>query len=156
MHNESSRYIIDSNPSYLLKTRKTLPSLPPNSNFLSKTMTKEIIKDKNLVAYCGLYCGACKRFLADKCPGCQKNEKATWCKLRTCCIEHNFSSCADCKTFSDPTECKKFNNFFSKIFAFLFKSDRKACIQRIKEVGTDKFSEEMTEIKSHTIKKSEK
>lgn len=114
---------------------------------------KEIIADKNLVAYCGLYCGACKRYLADKCPGCQRNNKAQWCQLRTCCRNHKFDSCAACQTFSDPRECKKFNNLFSKIFAVLFQSNRPACIQRIKEVGIEKFAEEMTEKKSHTIKK---
>lgn len=116
-------------------------------------MQKEIIADENLVAYCGLYCGACKRYLAWKCPWCTKNEKASWCTVRTCCMENKFSSCADCKDFSDPVECKKFNNFFSKLFWFLFGSDRKACISRIKEVGKCEFAKEMTELKSHTIKK---
>ena len=41
---------------------------------------KEIVADTNLIGYCGLYCGACKRYLKDKCPGCHKNEKAAWCK----------------------------------------------------------------------------
>ncbi len=30
---------------------------------------KEIVSDPKLVAYCGLYCGACKRYLQEKCPG---------------------------------------------------------------------------------------
>jgi len=114
---------------------------------------KELIKDESLVAYCGLYCGACKRYLMDKCPGCAKNEKATWCKVRNCCKENNYRTCANCQTHQDPMECKKFNNFFSKIFGLLFGSDRRACISRIKEVGTDLFASEMTEKKSHTIKK---
>ncbi|EKE11641.1 MAG: hypothetical protein ACD_15C00045G0024 [uncultured bacterium] len=114
---------------------------------------KEVIKDKNLVAYCGLYCGACKRYLNDKCPGCQKNEKAKWCQLRSCCIERSFSSCADCQTFSDPMECKKFNTFFSKIFGLLFKSDRRACIERIREIGVENYTQEMAEKKVHSIKK---
>jgi hypothetical protein len=37
---------------------------------------KQIIADKNLVAYCGLYCGACNKYLDGKCPGCQKNKKS--------------------------------------------------------------------------------
>lgn len=114
---------------------------------------KEIIADKNLVAYCGLYCGACRRYLQEKCPGCEKNEKAAWCKLRTCCRENGFGSCADCRTYTDPMKCKKFNNFFSKIFAILFKSDRRACIARIKEEGIEKFSSEMAEKKTHSIRK---
>jgi hypothetical protein len=116
-------------------------------------MKKEIIVDEKLVAYCGLYCGACKRYLRDKCPGCNKNEKASWCGVRKCCQEDKLGSCADCQKFSEPMECKNFNNFFSKLFGFLFGSDRKACIARIKEIGKGEFAREMKEIKSHTIKK---
>jgi hypothetical protein len=72
--------------------------------------------------------------LANKCPGCAKNEKATWCKVRSCCKENGYTSCADCKTYEDPERCKYFNNFISKIFKFLWKSDRKACIYKIKEL----------------------
>ena len=49
---------------------------------------KEIISDPKLVAFCGLYCGACKAYLKERCPGCHDNEKATWCKVRTCCLEN--------------------------------------------------------------------
>lgn len=114
---------------------------------------KEVIKDESLVAYCGLYCGACKRYLMGKCPGCAKNEKAAWCKVRSCCKENKYNSCGDCQTYQNPMECKKFNNFFSKLFGLIFGSDRQACIQRIKEVGTDVYASEMTEQKIHSIKR---
>ncbi|MDO8261260.1 MAG: DUF3795 domain-containing protein [Candidatus Magasanikbacteria bacterium] len=114
---------------------------------------KEIQKDKNLIEYCGLYCGACRSYLQEKCPGCRKNEKATWCKIRKCCQDNNYPTCADCKTFSEAKDCKKFNNFISKIFALIFRSDRAACVKRIKEVGADKYAEEMTEKKLQSIKK---
>lgn len=39
---------------------------------------KEIEADKNLIAACGLYCGACRKYLSAKCYGCHNNEKATW------------------------------------------------------------------------------
>ena len=116
-------------------------------------MKKEIVKDKNLVAYCGLYCGACGRYLSDKCPGCQKNDKAAWCQIRKCCQENKYFSCADCHFFSNVRDCKKFNNFISKIFAFIFRSDRSACVKRIKEVGCEKYAEEMTAKKMQSIKK---
>mgnify|MGYP001174253203 CR=1 FL=1 len=45
-----------------------------------------------LVAYCGLYCGQCTKYLKGKCPGCKENEKASWCKTRSCCIENDFAS----------------------------------------------------------------
>lgn len=114
---------------------------------------KEIVKNESLVAYCGLYCGACKRYLADKCLGCAKNEKATWCKVRSCCKENSYRTCANCESYQEPMNCKKFNNLFSKLFGLIFGSDRRACIERIKNAGTDSFAVEMTEKKSHTMKK---
>lgn len=116
-------------------------------------METEITTNENLVAYCGLYCGACKRYLAWKCNGCGKNEKATWCSVRSCCMQDWKWSCADCQIFSEINDCKMFNNFFSKLFWFIFSSDRKACIKRIKEIGKLEFAKEMAEKKTHTIKK---
>ena len=114
---------------------------------------KQPINDSKLVAFCGLYCGSCKKYLADKCPGCANNIKATWCKLRTCCMSKNIKSCAECSEYGDINECKKFNNVFSKLFGLIFSSDRKACVERIKEIGIEAYAEEMTEKGSHTIKK---
>lgn len=114
---------------------------------------KEIIADKNLVSFCGLYCGACKKFLIDKCPGCAKNEKALWCKVRTCNAENKYSSCAECREYPNPMECKKYNNFFSRIFGFVLRSDRQAGIVRIKEIGLEAFTREMATRKLHAIKR---
>ncbi|MDP4184418.1 MAG: DUF3795 domain-containing protein [Bacteroidota bacterium] len=119
---------------------------------IQKTETKEIPIDKSLIAYCGLYCGACRAYRKGKCPGCQKNTKATWCKVRLCCIENNYLSCADCAK-TELKACKKFNNPVSKIFALVFRSDRNACIARIKEVGYEVYAEEMAKNKMQTIKK---
>ena len=60
---------------------------------------KEIVSDPKLVAFCGLYCGACRAYLKDRCPGCHDHEKASWCKVRICCLEAGYSSCADCTEF---------------------------------------------------------
>lgn len=119
---------------------------------MKTTNHKEIVADKNLVAFCGLYCGACRTFLSGKCPGCRENLKATWCKLRLCCVENNFLSCADCNAI-EPKECKKCNNFISKAFGLVFNSDRLGCISRIKEVGYDGYAAEMTNNKRQTIRK---
>ena len=100
--------------------------------------------DPSLVAYCGLYCGACYKLKKGKCPGCAKNVKATWCKIRSCNIEHNYKSCADCVTNSHRS-CKHMNNMISKLFSLVFKSDRNACIDRIKEISIDKYALEMHE-----------
>lgn len=119
---------------------------------METTTQKEIVADKNLIAYCGLYCGACKSYLSGKCPGCHENTKASWCKIRQCNIENHLNSCADCKSI-DLLECKKYNNFFSKVIGFILKSDRPACISRIKDIGYEQFANEMAENKTQTIKK---
>jgi hypothetical protein len=104
---------------------------------------REIKEDVNLVAYCGLYCGACRQYLREKCPGCVESMKLGWCKLRACCKERNYRSCAKCADFMDVNECGKFNNIISKIFAFIFRSNRKACINQIREKGIKGHTEIM-------------
>ncbi len=110
-----------------------------------------IIADRSLIAACGLYCGACGQFLKGKCPGCAKNEKATWCGIRSCVHGSILKSCADCSTYQDVNECKKFNNFISKIFGFIFKSNRKACIDRIRVAGYDAYASEMAQLGKQSL-----
>ena len=119
---------------------------------MNTSTQKEIIADKNLVAFCGLYCGACRSYLKGKCPGCKDNVKASWCKIRSCCMERNFKSCADC-TSVILMDCAKYNNAISKLIGFVFNSNRQACITRIKEIGYEGFSLEMTEKKAQTLKR---
>jgi len=114
---------------------------------------KQVVNDAGLVAFCGLYCGGCRAYLSDRCPGCRENKKATWCKIRTCCMENKYESCADCKDYKDVNACRKFNNFISKIFAFVFRSNRKACIEQIREKGKGKHAEIMASIKAHSLKR---
>ena len=115
---------------------------------------KEIREDIELVAYCGLYCGACGSYLKEKCNGCNKNEKATWCKIRLCCKAKGIATCAECIEYANPKDCRKFNNIISKIFVLIFNSDRAACIAQIKKSGISEHVKIMTELKSQTIKKS--
>ncbi|MBN1960400.1 MAG: DUF3795 domain-containing protein [Deltaproteobacteria bacterium] len=112
---------------------------------------KPILADSNLVAYCGLYCGACKKYLDSHCPGCHENTKASWCLVRKCCQQHQYLSCADCQEFSDPAACGKFSNIFAKIFGFIFKSDRKACIAKIKELGLNQYASFMCKHHRHSL-----
>ena len=114
---------------------------------------KEIVADTKLIAYCGLYCGACGKYLRGKCPGCMENEKASWCKVRSCCIEHNYVTCADCQIKNDISECKEFNNFMAKLFGFIFRSDRAACIRLIAEKGLDNYATYMAENQIQSIRK---
>jgi hypothetical protein len=109
--------------------------------------------DESLVAYCGLYCGECGKLKKEKCPGCAGNEKATWCKVRSCCIEHGYSSCADCTEFTNLEDCKKLNNFMAKTFAVIFRSDRIAGLKKIKEDGRLGFAQEMVKMGKVSYKK---
>jgi hypothetical protein len=117
---------------------------------------KPIVANTALVAYCGLYCGACGSYLKDRCPGCHENKKATWCAVRRWCLEHGFASCADCEDFTDPQECKKFNTFFSKVIGFVLRSDRPACIAQIKVLGLAGHADDMVRRKRQTIRKGGK
>jgi hypothetical protein len=101
-----------------------------NSNYFEK--------DK-LIAYCGLYCGNCSSLKKGKCPGCAKNRKATWCKIRICCIEKDISSCAACTDFDEVKECSKYKNVFAKVIEFVSQTDRSLCIEKIRNEGENSF-----------------
>jgi hypothetical protein len=119
---------------------------------MSANEQQKIEIDTNLIAYCGLYCGACSSYLKKKCPGCHENTKASWCKVRQCNIENHIQSCADCMT-TDLKDCRKYNNFISKSFGFIMNSDRSACIKRISEIGYEGFAIEMSEKRQQSIKR---
>lgn len=106
-----------------------------------------------LVSPCGIYCGECPRYKKGKCPGCKELETATWCKVRTCTKERGYHTCAECSEYDDVQACGKFNNFFAKFFAFIFKSDRKASLQRISEIGVEEYILEMERLQIPVIKK---
>ena len=69
-------------------------------------------------------------------------------------MEHGYASCADCKEFADPMACKKFNNFISKIFSVIFKSNRAADIAMIRESGYEEFAQFMAANKLQSIKRT--
>ena len=115
---------------------------------------KPIVTDVNLTACCGLYCGACGACRRERCPGCHENEKAGWCKVRACCLENGYATCADCRIVADPRDCKKFNNFISKLFGLVFRSDRRACILQIREIGLQGHAERMAASQLHSIKRN--
>jgi hypothetical protein len=68
-------------------------------------------------------------------------------------MENSFLSCAECKQFEDPMKCKKFNNVMSKIFAFIFRSNRAACINQIRENGIEKHADTMAKSGHQSIKR---
>lgn len=109
--------------------------------------------ENDQVAYCGLYCGACKSLKKGKCPGCYGNEKATWCAIRKCCRENGYATCADCRLMP-LKDCKKYNNFIAGVIGFVTRTDRSKCIGRIKEVGVEAFAAEMQAQGKMSIRKS--
>ncbi|NLW49945.1 MAG: DUF3795 domain-containing protein [Candidatus Brocadiaceae bacterium] len=109
--------------------------------------------DKESVAYCGLYCAACGAHVKGRCPGCHDNQKAAWCKIRSCCRENGYATCADCATYADPRECRKFHNVVSRLFGLIFRSDRRACIRRIREIGRAAYAEGMAADGRHAMRR---
>jgi hypothetical protein len=112
-----------------------------------------IVADPALVAACGLYCGACRKHRAGKCPGCLQSERLGWCKVRGCCVEQGYATCADCVAFYDPRDCARFQNPIARTIGFLLRSDRAACIDRIHEIGRDAFACEMAAAGAQTIRR---
>lgn len=112
----------------------------------------DITKDENLIAYCGLYCGACPRFLKGKCNGCKENNPS-WCKVKPCNLENNYTSCADCKQFDSVSDCKIFNPLLIRFGELVSRTSRKAGIQLIKDKGRTEFVNLMAENKLVSIKK---
>jgi len=73
------------------------------------------LKNKDLIAPCGLYCGECWAFQEGKCGGCISRKglclKYTQiCKIFSCCVEkRGLRVCGQCQEFP----CKKFRAFFN-------------------------------------------
>ena len=111
------------------------------------------VSNPDMVAYCGLYCAACGAFRKGRCPGCQKNAKASWCGVRKCCLAAGRRSCADCADFVNPGQCRKFNNLIAKIFGLIFRSDRAACIRQIRELGIEGHAAKMAEAGRPSIRR---
>ena len=119
----------------------------------------EIIQNEEMIAYCGLYCGSCSKYLKGKCPGCKENEKAAWCKIRQCCRDTDRRSCAECKDFAEVKECKKYDNTIARVIEFVSRTDRSGCISFICQNGYSDFAREMTKkgkMSMPKVKKSKK
>lgn len=95
------------------------------------------MKGKNGFAYCGLYCGGCGRYKKGRWKRCRDDGGYDSCKIRKCAKDRGYFTCAECGEF---LECKKLDNFISKIFSFLFKSDRVGNLKEIKGIGVEKWS----------------
>lgn len=112
---------------------------------------RPIIDSTQLIGACGLYCGACKKYLSEKCPGCHKHEKATWCRIRKCCQTKGIHTCAECGI--EVRDCSTHNNLIGKVFSLLFGSNRAACIDYISRHGEEAFAEKMAAEEKMTVKR---
>jgi len=88
-------------------------------------MNTGVKNDPQLIAYCGLYCGACGKYQKEKCPGCKQIQ---------------------------GKHCRKFNNPISKVFAFIFGSNREKCILSIRENGAIWYAAHMAETGQQSLK----
>jgi len=92
------------------------------------------------LAFCGLVCSGCGAFTRGRCKGCHSPKPMhSRCPVKRCATEKSISSCADCTAFPDLHDCKKLNNFVSKVFGFIFRSDRIGNLNKIRDVGIDEF-----------------
>ena len=101
-------------------------------------MNKFNLKNKNLVAPCGLYCGECSAFQDERCGGCISRKglclKYTKiCKIYTCCVDKmRLRFCGECEKFP----CEKFTKFFDTPAWY---NETVGNLQRIEKIGIKKF-----------------
>jgi hypothetical protein len=67
-------------------------------------------------------------------------------------MEHGYTTCADCQLTS-LEECKPFNNFMAKVFGFIFRSDRAACVRMIGEQGLEQYANYMAQNRLQSIRR---
>ena len=118
---------------------------------------KEAKRDENLIAHCGLYCGACPSFTSGKCDGCRGDSAKSavvykQCKVKPCCVDNGFFTCADCTIYASTKACKKYNALFPKIASWIEGSDRSQAIEMIKTKGQTELMTFMADRNWVTIK----
>jgi len=112
------------------------------NNYQNKS--EQMADNEQLIGYCGIYCKKCPSFMSGKCDGCRGNSAKCAvlykkCKVRPCCIENGFYTCADCTIFASTKECKKYNPLFLKILSRIEGSNRSKGIEMIKSKGQAEF-----------------
>ncbi len=96
-----------------------------------------------IVANCGLVCTSCGAYKRGRCTGCLGGKPMnSRCSMKACVVEHGYATCAECKDFEYLKDCNKLHNFISTIFSFIFRTNRIGNLNRIREIGLDKFKEE--------------
>jgi hypothetical protein len=116
---------------------------------------------ENLISYCGVNCGACPSYLKGKCKGCRGNTPdfsvgLPSCKMKSCCVENGYTTCANCTKHESVDDCKIFNPLFFRFGEFIAGISRKKGLEMIKKEGIGFFAEFMAENKLRAMKRSEK
>lgn len=95
----------------------------------------------NEIGCCGAYCGTCRAFKEQTCKGCKlgyengkRDISKAKCKIKVCCINRNYNSCADCP---DTLTCQTINEFYGKK-GYKYAKYKQA-IEFIKLNGYDEF-----------------
>jgi hypothetical protein len=92
------------------------------------------------LAYCGLVCSNCGAMRHGNCQGCHSPKPMhSRCLVKKCAMAKDISCCAECKEFPELRDCRKLNNFVSKIFGVIFRSNRIGNLETIRDVGTTVF-----------------
>ncbi|MBW1926322.1 MAG: DUF3795 domain-containing protein [Deltaproteobacteria bacterium] len=96
-----------------------------------------------IVACCGLICSKCGLYINGKCRGC-RGERPVFrnCKIRKCNMDNGYDTCADCRDFQELRKCNKLNNIITKLFGLISRTDRIGNLDRIREIGLEKFKSE--------------
>jgi len=122
----------------MLKTVQQKASNREMVRMVEKGMDPETdIENRTLFSYCGLFCGNCKRGYArnsDVSKLCKNGCGFASCSIRKCAQEKNLESCAEC---DDYLSCKLLNSFMSKLFGFIFRSNRIGTLNLIRNSGYD-------------------
>ena len=118
---------------------------------------KNVIIETNLTSYCGFYCGACPKYIKKQCFGCKGDSPQCAvgyksCKVRPCCLENAYSSCAECKKYDSVKDCRIYNPLMIRFGQFITRTNRRKGIEMIKEIGEDEFVSFMSAKNWVTIK----
>lgn len=90
-----------------------------------------------IVAHCGLICSECGMFRKRRCEGCHSEiPKYRNCPVKKCNLDSGYTTCADCVEFPELKRCRKLSNLISKLFGVIFRTNRIANLQRIRETGS--------------------
>jgi hypothetical protein len=96
-----------------------------------------------LIGCCGAYCGRCKVLEENACKGCklgyingERDISKAKCKIKICCINKKFFSCADCDEYNS---CEIIQGFHNKN-GYKYKKYKEAIIF-IRENGYERFLE---------------